>query len=181
MVGRSLSGGCKANESRAAASICPQHLLTSCLPTLLLPNNAGLSCFGVIDSTDPAPPVAMDLDGASLPSSPKVQRRPSGTSGVAEAAAGVMASPASKADMLREASLLASPRLPPGLGVAGVEEPRRAVGTPDYLAPELLLGTGHGLEVDWWSLGVILYEFVVGCPPFAADTPEDIFQNILDR
>ena len=48
-------------------------------------------------------------------------------------------------------------------------------------APELLLGTGHGLEVDWWSLGVVLYEFVVGAPPFAADTPEDIFQNILDR
>ena len=36
-------------------------------------------------------------------------------------------------------------------------------------------------EVDWWSLGVVLYEFVVGVPPFAADTPEGIFQNILDR
>ena len=38
----------------------------------------------------------------------------------------------------------------------------RAVGTPDYLAPELLLGTGHGPEVDWWALGSILYEFIVG-------------------
>lgn len=46
------------------------------------------------------------------------------------------------------------------------------MGTPDYLAPELLLGTGHGPEVDWWSLGAILYEFVTGCPPFNADTPE---------
>lgn len=36
------------------------------------------------------------------------------------------------------------------------------VGTPDYLAPELLLGTGHGAEVDWWALGAILYEFVTG-------------------
>lgn len=52
------------------------------------------------------------------------------------------------------------------------EEKRKAVGTPDYLAPELLLGTGHGPEVDWWSLGAILYEFVTGCPPFNADTPE---------
>ena len=52
------------------------------------------------------------------------------------------------------------------------EEKRRAVGTPDYLAPELLLGTGHGAEVDWWSLGAILYEFVTGVPPFNADTPE---------
>jgi serine/threonine protein kinase len=37
-------------------------------------------------------------------------------------------------------------------------ESRRAVGTPDYLAPELLLGTGHGREVDWWSLGAIMFE-----------------------
>lgn len=55
------------------------------------------------------------------------------------------------------------------------EEGERTVGTPDYLAPELLLGTGHGPEVDWWSLGVILYEFVCGVPPFTADTPEASF------
>jgi serine/threonine protein kinase len=58
---------------------------------------------------------------------------------------------------------------------------QRAVGTPDYLAPEVLLGTGHGPEADWWSLGVVLYEMVVGVPPFTAATPELIFQNILDR
>ena len=46
------------------------------------------------------------------------------------------------------------------------------MGTPDYLAPELLLGTGDGPEVDWWSLGAVLYEFVTGVPPFNADTPE---------
>jgi len=60
-------------------------------------------------------------------------------------------------------------------------EKQRAVGTPDYLAPELLLGTGHGPEVDWWALGAILYEFITGVPPFNADTPEEIFDNILDR
>ena len=46
------------------------------------------------------------------------------------------------------------------------------MGTPDYLAPELLLGTGHGPEVDWWSLGAIVYELITGVPPFNADTPE---------
>lgn len=60
-------------------------------------------------------------------------------------------------------------------------EKRRAVGTPDYLAPELLLGTGHGPTVDWWSLGTILYEMVTGVPPFNADSPQEIFDNILDR
>lgn len=64
--------------------------------------------------------------------------------------------------------------------VLSKEDHRRAVGTPDYLAPELLLGTGHTPAVDWWSLGAILFEFVVGIPPFNADSPQAIFQNILD-
>jgi len=64
--------------------------------------------------------------------------------------------------------------------VISKEEHRRAVGTPDYLAPELLLGTGHTPAVDWWSLGAILFEFVVGIPPFNAESPQAIFQNILD-
>ena len=55
------------------------------------------------------------------------------------------------------------------------------MGTPDYLAPEMLLGTGHGPEVDWWALGVMVYEFLAGVPPFNAETPEDIFDRILRR
>ena len=49
------------------------------------------------------------------------------------------------------------------------------VGTPDYLAQEVLLGTGHGPTVDWWALGAIMFEFFVGRPPFHADTPQQIF------
>ena len=61
------------------------------------------------------------------------------------------------------------------------QQQQRIVGTPDYLAPEMLLGTGHGPEVDWWALGVMIYEFLAGVPPFNADTPEDIFDRILRR
>ncbi|PIN18712.1 Microtubule-associated serine/threonine kinase [Handroanthus impetiginosus] len=58
---------------------------------------------------------------------------------------------------------------------------RSAVGTPDYLAPEILLGTGHGFTADWWSVGVILFELIVGIPPFNAEHPQKIFHNILNR
>ncbi|KAI8810907.1 hypothetical protein BJ742DRAFT_163043 [Cladochytrium replicatum] len=53
------------------------------------------------------------------------------------------------------------------------------LGTPDYLAPELLLGLHHGPAVDWWALGICLYEWLVGWPPFADESPELIFRNIL--
>ncbi|KAI4347283.1 hypothetical protein L6164_008105 [Bauhinia variegata] len=58
---------------------------------------------------------------------------------------------------------------------------RSAVGTPDYLAPEILLGTSHGYTADWWSVGVILFELLVGIPPFNAEHPQIIFDNILNR
>lgn len=59
---------------------------------------------------------------------------------------------------------------------------KKFVGTPDYLAPESILGLGmDDAAVDWWALGVILYEFLYGFPPFHADTPEKVFDNILSR
>ena len=63
-------------------------------------------------------------------------------------------------------------------------------GTPEYLAPELLMMKGHGFGVDWWALGVLLYEMVVGVAPFCfhpetkkpdADLPPpDLYKNILN-
>uniref|UniRef100_A0A8C7FNB9 Serine/threonine-protein kinase greatwall n=1 Tax=Oncorhynchus kisutch TaxID=8019 RepID=A0A8C7FNB9_ONCKI len=55
------------------------------------------------------------------------------------------------------------------------------LGTPDYLAPELLLGIPHDYMVDWWALGVCLFEFLTGVPPFNDETPQLVFQNILNR
>ncbi|GFU39411.1 hypothetical protein NPIL_332611 [Nephila pilipes] len=59
--------------------------------------------------------------------------------------------------------------------------PKPILGTPDYLAPELLLHKEHGFPVDWWALGVCLYEFLTGIPPFNDVTPEAVFNNILTR
>ncbi|KAK7061925.1 Serine/threonine protein [Favolaschia claudopus] len=57
---------------------------------------------------------------------------------------------------------------------------QKFVGTPDYLAPETILGLrGDDAAVDWWALGVITYEFLYGIPPFHAETPERVFENIL--
>ena len=53
-------------------------------------------------------------------------------------------------------------------------------GTPGYLAPEIILNKGHGLSVDWWTLGVLLYEMICGVDPFADDDPMKIYENILE-
>ena len=52
-------------------------------------------------------------------------------------------------------------------------------GTPHYLAPEILLGLPHGQAVDWWALGVMLFEFCNGYPPFTGKDVENIFSEIL--
>ncbi|ODQ51010.1 kinase-like protein, partial [Saitoella complicata NRRL Y-17804] len=59
--------------------------------------------------------------------------------------------------------------------------PELFVGTPDYLAPETIKGTGQDEMSDWWSLGCILFEFMFGVPPFHDETPEKVFENILER
>lgn len=47
------------------------------------------------------------------------------------------------------------------------------------MAPEILMNEGHGKPVDWWTLGILLYEMIAGIAPFADDDPLTFYQNIL--
>ena len=52
-------------------------------------------------------------------------------------------------------------------------------GTPEYLAPEIILNKGHGKPVDWWTMGILLYEMLVGIDPFSDDDPMKTYQKII--
>ncbi|TPX35989.1 hypothetical protein SmJEL517_g01853 [Synchytrium microbalum] len=70
-----------------------------------------------------------------------------------------------------------APTIPP---IEEVPSEKLFVGTPDYIAPESIADIGQA-SVDWWAVGVILYEFLYGFPPFHAETPSKVFENILSR
>ncbi|XP_043579408.1 microtubule-associated serine/threonine-protein kinase 3 isoform X2 [Bombus pyrosoma] len=57
---------------------------------------------------------------------------------------------------------------------------KQVFGTPEYIAPEVILRQGYGKPVDWWSMGIILYEFLIGCVPFFGDTPEELFAHTVN-
>jgi serine/threonine-protein kinase RIM15 len=79
-------------------------------------------------------------------------------------------------------TLTSSAMPPPPMALFDPEDNnRKFVGTPDYLAPETIAGNGQDEVSDWWSLGCILFECLYGYPPFHAETPDEVFQNILAR
>ncbi|KAJ2883023.1 hypothetical protein IWW38_005593, partial [Coemansia aciculifera] len=78
-------------------------------------------------------------------------------------------------------SALAAKALPLSKRAHARKSSRRCLGTPDYLAPELQVGASNGFPVDWWALGVCLFEFLCGYPPFTDESPEAIFRNILNH
>uniref|UniRef100_A0A1D1YLL2 non-specific serine/threonine protein kinase n=1 Tax=Anthurium amnicola TaxID=1678845 RepID=A0A1D1YLL2_9ARAE len=67
----------------------------------------------------------------------------------------------------------------PGLG--GVERSNSFVGTEEYVAPEVILGSGHDFAVDWWGLGVVLYEMLYGRTPFRGQNRKETFYSILTK
>lgn len=58
--------------------------------------------------------------------------------------------------------------------------PYSAVGIPDYIAPEIFTGQGYSFDCDWWSLGTILFECIVGWPPFCAEDRHDTSRKIVN-
>ncbi len=54
-------------------------------------------------------------------------------------------------------------------------------GTPEYLAPEIILGNEYTKTVDWWTLGILLYEMLTGLPPFYDEDQAEMYRKIVTK
>lgn len=68
-----------------------------------------------------------------------------------------------------------------GKVLKSLEKTYSLVGTPQYLAPEMITRSGHGVAADWWALGVVVCEMMTGETPFAALTPYETYVNIITK
>jgi serine/threonine protein kinase len=148
--------------------IKPDNLLLTAQGHLKL-TDFGLSSYGLL------PKAPINALSAS-PSTPIIAR-----TGAAAAGAGYASSAENSPVADRSSDLLACTP-PDASAMPPPQQPGAGdfVGTPDYLAPEVILGLGHSFTVDWWAVGVLVFEMLTGCPPFNADSAHAVFARILD-
>ena len=66
-------------------------------------------------------------------------------------------------------------------GVSMSDTTKTVCGTPEYIAPEIILRQGHGHSADWWSLGCIIYEMLICLPPFYVEDRREIYKRIIQQ